>query len=336
MADEIPVVEETPLTEVVTENDPPEDTSTIPELGEEAIAEFLNDDDDDALDLDADTSEKESIETPPEGKEKETTVEEAKPAEEPVPEEKAKPEGEGEKPPVAEPKPTETPSPEIPSPAPEQVPGVTPPPSEPVTPTEEAPVLTPEEQTAAYNTWREGIETNLAEGQYALSDDEVIEMDITQEAGKAHSKSMARVYMDSVTGAIGHITKAMPQLLEVALAKRNNESAAEAEFYAAWPGLNRATHGEVIGRLGRTYRTAYPQAPKADFIRDVGAQAIVALRIPLNEAPTKEVVKEIPPASSAAFKPAGSGTPSGGPQPKENPFTQLSIEFDEEEMAGEL
>ena len=321
---------ETPSEE--TTSDSAEVTADVPEFGEEQAAEFLTDDedDDDTGEIKEEVEKKveEKVETPPEekGKEVKPEVKEVPPEKKEIPPAAEKPEG--EKPAEeAPPTPTAPIPPTAEPPAPEQAP--------PVTPTEVAPVvaepaLTPEEQTKAYEDWREEIETSLSEGRYAISEEEVSEMDISPEAAKAHSKGMSRVYMDAITGAIGHIASAMPQLLEAALIAREETTAAESEFYEAWPQLNNVEHKQVVSRLGKAHRQLYPTVSKEDFIRDVGAQAMIALRLAVEEVAATPS-DETPPASSVAFKPAGSTPPGGGPVTQANVFTKLAEDFDKEE-----
>lgn len=304
----------------------------FPEFGGDQITDFLSDDDE--IDEDAEVK---SVETPEIGKEKEKPlVEEPKPETEAAPVEKP----EGEKPGEASPEKVEEPKPEAaPTPAPGQAPPVTPTEPEPVAATpvaptpEPTPVLSEAEQTEAYQKWRDGIETSLAEDRYAISEEEANDLDISPEAAKRYSRGLSRVYMDAITGAVGHMTQAMPQLLEAALATRDTTSQAEVDFFTAWPKLNAPENKETLSRLGKAYRQLNPNVPAADFIRDVGAQAHIALRIPVEEAvPAVPASGEAPPAPSAPFKPAGSGSPGGSPSGDKNAFTVLSEEFDEEEL----
>ena len=310
----------------------PEAFDGSPELGEEGISLLLDEDDADDLDLD---EEAEVEASPPEGREDEELPAEETPAEEPAPAEAAPT---GETPPAETPAPTpgETLPAETPTPAPEQTPPAeTPPEPEPVVEPAQ-PVLTPEQQTEAYNTWRTGVEDVLAKERYGISEEEADALDLSPEMALAHSKSQARVYMDAVTGAIGHITQQMPALLEAALLARDNEGKAKDAFFAAWPKLSMTDHGETIIRLGKNYRTLNPTADAATFIREVGAQSMVALRISADAAPAAPAEEESDPAPSAPFTPAGGGTPSGGPAPKENAFTELSKDFDVEEELLDL
>ncbi len=335
-----PEVTETPTegtkseTEVKTEPEStvPESPDDIPELGEEGISQLLKDDDDSESEGEEATESPEPTPEPkPEGEVKD----------EPVPvktEEKAPPAA--EKP--AEAKPAVEPIP-VPEPVPVPVktepvqPAAETPPAEP--PAEVKPALTAEEQTEGYKEWRGKTEETLASTHYALSEEEVRELDITPEFGKMISTHSARVYMDAVTGAIGHILASMPQLLEAALVTRDATAKGEAAFYAAWPQLNSAEHGVSISRIGHSYRSLNPKVDTETFIRDVGAQAIIALRIP-TEAPTvpgtppASVVEPVVPETPVQpFKPAGSATPGGGREAPESGYSALTREFDEEEAA---
>ena len=341
-----PSTEEEKKASAAAEETPPKteaktaaDANVPPDFGEDQISDFLTEEPEEEEEGEIKDSDEPSIPTPtptPEkGKEEEPPKEEAKPKDEPTPAAE-KPEGEktaAEAPPKVEAIPTEV----VPS-APEQVkPEPTSPPEpEPVAVEPAAPTLTLEEQTKAYEDWREGQETELAKTRYAVSEEEAEKMDISPEAAQAYSKGLSRVYMDAVTGAIGHITKAMPGLLEAALKIRDDTTAAETDFYTAWPKLNGKEHREVVGRLGRNYRSLNPSVSKEDFIRDVGAQAMIALRISADDVPVVLSESQVPPAPSAPFKPAGSAPPGGGPQTPANVYTKLSKDFDEEEEELDL
>ncbi len=303
-------------------------STELPEFGKEQIADFLkaDEDEEDGIDDVAEVEKPVEGDKDAEGKKK---PDEVKPPEkEPVV--AAVPAGETA--PVVEPKKEDELKPAAEA-APEQV--------KPITPTEPEPVVAPvpalsaEEQTEAYNTWRGEVETELAEGRYALSTEEAEELDVSPEIAKAFSRNSARVYMDALTGAIGHMTKALPQLLEVALTTRESTGKAETDFYAAWPKLNTPESAEVVHRLGVAYRQQNPTVSKTDFIRDVGAAAHIALKLPVDEAvaiaPASE---ETPTAPAQPFTPAGTGSPSSGVGTDKNPFTALNETFDlqEEEL----
>lgn len=320
------------VVEAAAEESGNETSKDAPEFGADAINEFLNDDDEEeGVEVEGEIVEATSDEKTTEPKPEDKGKEELKPEEEEKP--KAEPalaaeKPEGEKPATEELKKEETPPIEPVVPAPEQAKLDTPPVDAPAA-AESVPQLTPEEQTKAYEDWHDGVITELAEGRYAISDEQAEKMDMSPETMKVYSRDLAGVYMDAVIGAIGHITQALPQLLEAALITRNDAAGAETAFYDAWPKLNGKEHGSTIQRLGTAYRSLNPTVSMEDFIREVGSQAMVALRIPAEEIASQAPTE--PTAPSEPFKPAGAGSPSGGPTTPSNVFTKLSAEFDEQE-----
>ncbi len=185
--------------------------------------------------------------------------------------------------------------------------------------------LTDVELGERYGKWRGETEDILAE-KYALTDEMAEELEV--DAGKAIPRLMAKVYVDAVSATVGHIVANMPQLLETALAGRERNSTAETEFFEVWPQLVGSEHSEILSRFGVSYRTLHPDATKEQFIRDVGAQAMVALRIPVEaKAPVAEAE-----AAVAPFVPAAASAPAGLKRTPANPFTALSDSFDDEEL----
>ncbi len=305
-----------------------DDISKIPELGKDDVAQLLEEDDDDEVEEAETTAESPELESTlePEGK---PPVEKPaeKPAEEPAKEPAAeKPEGV---------KPAETPTKE-PATEPIPVPTETKPKEAlaETPPAEPEPILTPEEQTKAYETWRGEVEGKLATARYAISEEEAQELDITPEFATVISKYSARVYMDAVTGAIGHITTAMPQLLASAMLNNTAQAKAQEKFYTTWPLLNDAAHGAAVARIGHAYRQLNPTVDTETFIREVGGQAMVALRIaPSTPAGAETSAVTEPEVPLKPFQPAGSVAPGGSPTIQKNIYDTMTEDFDADDAA---
>jgi len=329
----------TPTSEETPPETPPEETQeAVPEGTVEKLAvesdmdAFLADEADD-LDADATPAEAKSEETPPEGPTPEEKAEEETPKVEATPE--AAP-----APPPAEPKPTEVPP--AAAPPAEAVPAPTPPaapvaaPAEPAPPSPALPAEptppTMDEVRATYQENRKALETQIATNVYNLSEEQVQRLD----DGDATiiPELAARVYMDAVTGSVAHMITYLPQMIQEVLAGRDAHQEWTDKFYTANPSLDKAAHGAVVDRLGASYRSMYPQASPEEFIRDVGAQAMVAMKVlPGNgqDAPTPVVQAPVP--KTPPFSPAsagGGGAPAAsGPQ---NPFDALAESMESEEL----
>lgn len=185
------------------------------------------------------------------------------------------------------------------------------------------PQPTEEELQERYTTWRTGAEAALAKQHYLLDDATVEELEANAEL--TIPKLMSRVYLDAVTASVGHVIAALPGLITQMNEVQRQSDKAEENFFEAWP-LLKDRRPDVI-RLGQMYRQVFPQASEVDFIREVGSQAHIALKIPV-------AAQEVTPAAPAPkpFTPAVSTAPGGTPQPKANPFEELSNEMAQEEL----
>lgn len=291
----------------------PEDASQAKSIDEAAMGDFLAEDD-----LDLDTPEKDPIPK---------DVEEAKPTEAPKVVEEAPPEV-AKAPPAEpiqaapEPKPTEVPSPEQPAPA--QAPEVAP-------VVEPAPTLTVAEIQANYQTARNEAEALLAKDHYALSEDQVQRLD-AGESGVI-SEIAARVCMDAMGGAVGHILNQLPAMVANVLEQRGQHDTNESKFYKEWPDINQTTHGDLVQKFAMAHRIANPQATSDDIIREVGAQVTVALRLPQN-APIAPTIPVTPaPVQTPAFQPANTGAGSAPVSSSAtNEIERFNEQFDVEDL----
>lgn len=266
------------------------------DIPEGAIDAFLKDDEDDLDVAPADSGQAEA----------------AKPEEKPV--------AEGDKPAEAEAAPEAKPAEVKPEEAAPEEPAV-PPAGEPP-----QPQPTEQELQEQYATWRTGAEDALAKGHYLLDEKTVEALEDPENAAKVIPTIMARVYLDAVTASVGHVLAALPGLITQMNEVQRQSDKTEKAFFEAWPQL--VKHRPDIIRLGTMYRQVFPNASETDFIREVGPQAIIALKIPMEapEAkPSTPVVKPFIPA-------IGAGAPAGAAQPEANPFEKLSNEMAEEEL----
>lgn len=188
----------------------------------------------------------------------------------------------------------------------------------------------PEEITQVYKEWRGQTENLLAEHHYVLDRETTEELEV--EPAKVIPRLMARVYMDAVTAAIGQITQHMPALVRAVNERQTVVDESENKFFQRWPDLKK--HTPTVLRLGQTYRNANPAATEEQFINEVGAQAMVSLRLNPSFIPP-----QTPPHQQAApFVPSGQTAPNGAGQrqPSNNMFEQLNNDFDsiEEEIDG--
>ena len=243
---------------------------------------------------------------------------EGTPAEPPAPEEpKSAPPApeaapaEPEVPPVAEP--TQVPQQPPAEPRPEPVAPVAAP-TEPIAPV--APVA-PEVPVPTVAEMRAQAEETLATQHYVLSEEQAAELN--DDMAVAVPKMMARVYMDSVTNTLAHLLENLPGLVENVLSQREVVQKDEESFFVAWPKLR--DQREAVTNIAQVYRHLHPQAPSEQFIRDVGAQTMVALKIAVDPPPTEE-----PAPAPQPFVPAASSPPASPAPSPTNPFEQMALE----------
>ena len=227
--------------------------------------------------------------------------------------------------PPAVPKPGEAPV--VPAPVVVQ-PEQPPPPAPTVAPVEPPPTPAPtmEQIRETYQSNRSEMEANVASTVYNLSEDQVQRLDDGDAA--LIPELMAKVYMDAVTGAVAHMITHLPNMMESVLTGRDGAKVLEDQFYTSNPNIDRVQHAETVSRFGVAYRHLYPNAPAEEFIRDVGAQVMVALQIAPSGQPAPEpIVAKTPP-----FQPAAAGGGKGAAPPSTNPFEALAEEMDVDDL----
>lgn len=249
------------------------------------------------------------------GSDEEGEVEsESEPAAQPVP--KAKPAEPGEA--AAKPaEPAATPTPPTQEAQPQ--PGATPP----ATPTPEPqaqPELTPEQVHERFRQWREQGVDLLAREHFHIAPEQVKEI-VDPETGMVNGEKLAKtisrvasqVYMDVVTAAMGQMTQHMPALIDRVIQARGQAQQIENEFFTQWPQLKE--HRNVVLRLGQVFRQQNPRASKDAFIKEVGASAMVALRLGVPAAAPPAAA----PAPARPFRPAATARPTT-PPPTQRPM----------------
>lgn len=211
---------------------------------------------------------------------------------------------------------------------PTPTPGPTPTPSATPTPAA-APTKSFEEVQQDFGKWKGEAQKLLAEHVYALPPEQVKELEdegVSPALLKAVPNMMARVYLDSVQAAMGQIVANLPQLIVMVTNAQAQARQQEDGFYKQWPQLKE--HHDTVLRIATAYRKQNPTAKAQDFVNEVGAASMIALRLPIGGTPVVT-----PPATQAkAFRPAGPARTPGKPlNQQKNAFTELF----EEDLAEE-
>jgi len=241
--------------------------------------------------------------------------------------------------PEPEPEPEETPAEEEPAPTePEPEPPAEEEEPEPELEIPETPKVseepkdtrTPEEVTAEITKARETAHEKLIE-QFKMTEEQ--EEAFSTDPGTVLAKMAADLYLDLYDSMMGSIQKQMPSYVAALLQAQNVKQSQEQAFFKAWPKLAKSEYRATIDRIADTYKTQNPKASNEDAIREIGAQAWVALRLPLDEllAVTQPKLKhgDDTPTSTVEHMPAGTGAARGNePAPRRlNEYEQLAEEF---------
>lgn len=230
-----------------------------------------------------------------------------------------------------EPKPEEAKPGEQPKPEEKKPAEAVPPQQEPVVPAaREEPAQTPEEFEQTRREHRKLTVEKLADEHFAL--DEETKAAFGEEAAKAISRLQAKTFLDSVENAALAVMQVLPQAIAQVTATQRSDQELETQFFAAWPKLDKSEHGDTIRRLANSYRNANPKMDTETFIRDVGAQAMVALKIELPNTVTK--APEEPEQPAKPTPPVSQGGPGGKPPQEKGFYEQLADEDIAEEMEG--
>ena len=192
---------------------------------------------------------------------------------------------------------------------------------------EPAPDLSPEQVHARFQQYREEAVTLLSEKHYNLSADQVKEI-VDPETGMVNGEKLAKtvsrvasqVYMDVVTAAMGQMVQNLPALIHRYNEARQTSQSIEAKFFEAWPDLK--DNRDMVIRMGTAFRHANPKATTEQFIQEVGASAMIALRRTPKAAPAAPA----PAPAAQPFRPAAASRPATPPPTQRplNPFEQLA------------
>lgn len=307
--------------------DPPADPGAAPA---EPDADASTSGDDDNTDPNADwLKDDDADETPPE-----PDAEPAPTAQPPVAKKEPEPAAAApapDKPPVAAEAPVTPPAePTTPTPAVQETP-----PQPAATPPKPQP--TEAERQAAAEKQRADFRTSLV-GLYKPEVDKVADK-ILEEPSEVLSGLAAELHMRVVESAVSGIMAQLPQYIGGYLQQQRDTEANETKFYQAWPQLaeRKQDAAAVIGRFGAAYRQAHPGATMEDWIREVGAMTMVAMKIqPQAATPTPQAATpSTPQAATAGFSPAQPGS-GGGPVGTAKPLNEweeLQQEFLQEDQA---
>lgn len=126
-------------------------------------------------------------------------------------------------------------------------------------------------------------------------------------------KLLAKSYVKMQTAVLGQMARMIPQMIQKhnEVVKRNSEN--EGKFFARWPSIKAAEHGNLVRRYAYTYRQMHPQASLDQMIEDLGPMIMMAAKIvpqpatPGSGQPASPMTNGVRPPQPAPFVPAGAG-----------------------------
>lgn len=254
---------------------------------------------------------------------------EAEVPEEPVVEPPAaeEPVAESEEPPVAEeptPEVVEEPVAETPEEPEVEIP--------PVEDTQPEVTQTPEEVQAAVTKAREDARSKLTE-QFKLTEEQAD--NLISDPNTVLPQLAADLYLDLFDSMMQGLQTQVPAMIQNYQRQQEVRQAADKAFYGAWPQLAKPEYRQVIDRIASTYQQLNPTADAEKAVKEIGAQAWVALRLPIDELvritnagqETVETPPATPPANVSHIPANSGGTRIETPKPELNEFGELAEEF---------
>ena len=191
-----------------------------------------------------------------------------------------------------------------------------------------APTTTPPaDGAAALEEYRKNAEKKL-ESYFAL--DEGAANELATDPVVAVPKLMAKVMYETIQATMQSVNHFLPSMIEQHNVRQAAANEVENKFYAAWPQLDRKVHGDYIRQAATIVRQMRPNATLDDVIRDVGAQTMVAFKIPAAPPPKAPWQKTAQPqAPTPPHRPAAAAAPRAEPTPpaqKRNIFMEMANE----------
>ncbi len=149
---------------------------------------------------------------------------------------------------------------------------------------DEAPEATPEVTQEEYNEQVQSAREKATEElvtKFQLTEDQAD--DLVSDPNSVLPQLLANMYLDLFTNVMQGMHSQLPNMIQGVVSTTERESKQKNAFFTAWPQLNKAEHMKTVKRVGDNYSALNPKASRDDFIREVGAQAWVALRLPIEE-----------------------------------------------------
>lgn len=154
----------------------------------------------------------------------------------------------------------------------------------------------------------EKLAVDYASQAFKLTNEEVeaLETNVIGTIPKLLGKVMVRVQQQQ----LAQLSRIVPMMIDRYASVMRRHYTNEERFYAAWPGLDRNRHGDLVRRYGAVYRQMHPQTTLDAMIRDLGPMVMMAAGVqPGTVAPRPGNGQSMPRSQHqpSAFVPAGGG-----------------------------
>jgi len=247
---------------------------------------------------------------------------------------------------ITEVPPVEPPTEVIPSvetpPVEEVVPVVETPPVDEVVPPVEEPLAdtrTSEQVQTEIKAARESAHEKLTES-FKWTDEQAEQFEA--DPGAVMSSMAAKLFLDLYDSISQGFNANMPGMVQRAMQQQQANQAAEKQFFGAWPQLDKPEYKATVDRIAIAYRQQNPTIDDVAAVKEIGAQAWVALQLPLDQlvAHTQAAPPVVPPVviPVPAHVPASAGNAPQNARtlvkPTGNPFEVLADELIEEDAQG--
>lgn len=153
---------------------------------------------------------------------------------------------------------------------------------------------------------------------------------IMLEPNKVLPQFAASLFLDVYDQVVGAIQQGLPQIVSGILAQQQAATQERQAFFSEWPELAKPEYQETIQRIKESYWQMNPKASPEQAIKEIGAQAWVALRLPLDgllkrAGVADEAISEpSPEAPPEPKKPANTGGPAYSP-PQQKPKNEYEL-----------
>lgn len=162
---------------------------------------------------------------------------------------------------------------------------------------------------------------------YAL--DDATRNELEDNLAEALPKLLARTHYGAMRTAIKAVVDNLPYFMESATQRQTAQSKLDQAFYGRWPQLNTAEGRQMVEQFKGIMLRQKPTMTMQEYIDDVGAAAMVRLRLPVQAAAAQ------PAAPAAKVKPSTPALPGGSraqrqvAQKSKGAFEVLDEEFEE-------